>query len=457
MKIIIIGDGKVGYSLAEHLSQENHDVTIIDKNPEALRKASEVLDVMCIKGNGVSTKIMLEAGVKDADLLIAATSSDEMNMVCALTGRKLGASHTVARIRDPEYANELSVLKQEMGLDLIINPEQAAAREIAHMLRFPSAANVEHFAKGRIEFIEIAATEDMPIIGIPLKNMAGKYIANILIGAVRRGNEVIIPNGDFEIATGDRLNIIGRPNDVFAFCKQIGKCTQKIRNVMVVGGGMIAHYLAMNLKLNDIKVKIIEINKERSIELAEMLPDTLVINGDGTDKTLLDSENLSEMDAFIALTGRDEENLISAMMAKQSGVKKVIVKTTRIDNPALFHDLGIDSVVNPKLITTNYILKFVRGLNNAQGNPAETVYKIVDEKAEVLEFVANKSTKFLNIPLKNLNLVSGVIIGAIARHNEIIIPHGDDLIKLGDSVIVISIDKRISDFNEIIYSAGGPL
>lgn len=457
MKIIIIGDGKVGYSLAEHLSQENHDVTIIDKNPEALRKASEVLDVMCIKGNGVSTKIMLEAGVKDADLLIAATSSDEMNMVCALTGRKLGASHTVARIRDPEYANELSVLKQEMGLDLIINPEQAAAREIAHMLRFPSAANVEHFAKGRIEFIEIAATEDMPIIGIPLKNMAGKYIANILIGAVRRGNEVIIPNGDFEIATGDRLNIIGRPNDVFAFCKQIGKCTQKIRNVMVVGGGMIAHYLAMNLKLNDIKVKIIEMNKERSIELAEMLPDTLVINGDGTDKTLLDSENLSEMDAFIALTGRDEENLISAMMAKQSGVKKVIVKTTRIDNPALFHDLGIDSVVNPKLITTNYILKFVRGLNNAQGNPAETVYKIVDEKAEVLEFVANKSTKFLNIPLKNLNLVSGVIIGAIARHNEINIPHGDDLIKLGDSVIVISIDKRISDFNEIIYSAGGLL
>ncbi len=457
MKIIIIGDGKVGYSLAEHLSQENHDVTIIDKNPEALRKASEVLDVMCIKGNGVSTKIMLEAGVKDADLLIAATSSDEMNMVCALTGRKLGASHTVARIRDPEYANELSVLKQEMGLDLIINPEQAAAREIAHMLRFPSAANVEHFAKGRIEFIEIAATEDMPIIGIPLKNMAGKYIANILIGAVRRGNEVIIPNGDFEIATGDRLNIIGRPNDVFAFCKQIGKCTQKIRNVMVVGGGMIAHYLAMNLKLNDIKVKIIEMNKERSIELAEMLPDTLVINGDGTDKTLLDSENLSEMDAFIALTGRDEENLISAMMAKQSGVKKVIVKTTRIDNPALFHDLGIDSVVNPKLITTNYILKFVRGLNNAQGNPAETVYKIVDEKAEVLEFVANKSTKFLNISLKKLNLVSGVIIGAIARHNEINIPHGDDLIKLGDSVIVISIDKRISDFNEIIYSAGGPL
>lgn len=455
MKIIIIGDGKVGHSLAEHLSKENHDVTIIDKNPEALRKASEALDVLCIKGNGVSTKIMMEAGVKNADLLIAATSSDEMNMVCALTGRKLGASHTIARIRDPEYANELTVLKQELGLDLVINPEQAAAREIARLLRFPSAADVEHFAKGRIEFVEIAATNGMPIIGIPLKNLAGKYLSNILIGAVKRGNEVIIPNGEFEIAADDRLNIIGRPNDVFAFCKQIGKCTQKIKKVMVVGGGMIAHYLAMNLKLNDIKVKIIEMDRERSIEFAEMLPDTLVINGDGTDKALLDSENLSEMDAFIALTGRDEENLISAMMAKQSGVKKVIVKTTRIDNPELFHDLGVDSIVSPKLITTNYILKFVRGLSNAMGNPAETVYKIVDGEAEVLEFVANKTTKFLNIPLKKLKLLKGVIIGAIARKNDIIIPHGDDMIKLGDNVIVISVDKLISDFNEVVVSIGG--
>jgi trk system potassium uptake protein TrkA len=457
MRIIIIGDGKVGNSLAEHLSKENHDVTIIDKNPEVLRKTSESLDVMCIKGNGVSTKIMLEAGIKNADLLIAATSSDEMNMVCALTGRKLGASHTIARIRDPEYANELSVLKQELGLDLVINPEQAAAREIARLLRFPSASDVEHFANGRIEFVEIVATNDMPIIGIPLKELGGRFLSNILIGAVKRGNEVIIPNGDFEIATEDRLNIIGRPNDVFGFCKQIGKCTQKVKKVMVMGGGMVAHYLAMNLKLNDIKVKIIEMNKERSIQLAEMLPDILVINGDGTDKPLLDSENLSEMDAFIALTGRDEENLISAMMAKQTGVMKVIVKTTRIDNPILFHNLGVDSIVNPKLITTNYILQYVRGLNNAMGNPAETVYKIVDEKAEVLEFIANKSTKFLNIPLRKLKLVNGVIIGAIARKNEIIIPHGDDMIKQGDNVIVISIDKHISDFNEVVAPAGGLL
>lgn len=455
MRIIIIGDGKVGYSLAEHLSQEDHDVTIIDKDPEALRKANENLDVMCIRGNGVSTKIMMEAGIKQADLLIAATSSDEMNMVCALTGKKLGAEHTVARIRDPEYANELSVLKSDLGLDLIINPEQAASREIGRLLRFPSATDVEHFVKGRIEFIEIRANKSMPIVGIPLKNVPAKIAGNILIGAVERGEDVIIPNGNFEIRDGDILYIIGKPNDVTNFSKQIGLLTQRIKHVMVVGGGRIAHYLALLLKQNDMKVKIIEIDKQRCIELSELLPDTLIINGDGTDQAVLESENLCEMDAFVALTGRDEENLISALLAKQCGVKKVIAKITRINYPSIFRVLGVDSIVNPKLITTNYILRYVRGLNSALGNPAETVYRIINEKAEVLEFTANKTTKLLNVPLKKLKLVSGVIIGAIARKNEIIVPHGDDCVKLGDSVIVIAIDKRINDLDEVISAVGG--
>lgn len=452
MKIIIIGDGKVGYSLAEHLSQEDHDVTIIDKNPVALVKASEALDVMCIRGNGVSTKILLEAGIKQADLLIAATSSDEMNMVCALTGRKLGAQHTIARIRDPEYADELSVLKEDLGIEMVINPEQAAAREVARLLRFPSATDVEHFAKGRIEFVSIKVTSDMPLIGIPLKDLPDKVLENILIGVVKRGNEIIIPNGDYKIIAGDDLNIVGKPNDVFGFCKRIGMSTQKIKTVMVVGGGRVAYYLSKALKLNEMKVKIIEINRERCIELSELLPDTLIINGDGTDKNLLDSENLSDMDAFISLTGRDEENLISAMIAKQSGVKKVISKITRIDYPSLFQNLGVDSILNPNLITTNYILRYVRGLSNAMGNPADTVYRLVDEKAELLEFTANKSTKFLNIPLNKLKLADGVIIGTIARRNEIIIPHGDDVVREGDNVIVVAVGKQILDFNMVVVS-----
>jgi len=455
MKIIIIGDGKVGYSLAEHLSQEDHDVTIIDKDPEALRKASESLDVMCVRGNGVSTRIMMEAGIKTADLLIAATSSDEMNMVCALTGKKLGAKHTVARIRDPEYANELSVLKAELGLDLVINPEQAASREIGRLLRFPPATDVEHFAKGRIEFIEIRTNHNMPIIGIPLKDLPSRIAGNILIGAVERGDEVIIPNGDFVIKSGDILYIVGKPSDINEFCKQIGLLTQKIKNVMVVGGGRVAHYLALLLRQIDMKVKIIEIDRERCIELSEMLPDALIINGDGTDQAFLESENLCDMDAFVALTGRDEENLISALLAKQCGVKKVIAKITRINNPAVYTVLGVDSIVNPKLITANYILRFVRGLNSALNNPANTVYKIINGKAEVLEFTATKSLRFLNIPLKNLRLVNGVIIGAIARKNEIIIPHGDDCVRLGDNVLVIAVNKRIVDLNEVIASVGG--
>jgi trk system potassium uptake protein TrkA len=452
MKIIIIGDGKVGYSLAENLSKEEHDVTIIDKNPEALKKASEYLDVMTIRGNGVSTNILLEAGVKSADLLIAATSSDEMNMVCTLTGKKLGAAHTVARIRDPEYANELSVLKADLGLDLIINPEQAAAREIARLLRFPSAIDVEPFIKGKVELAEIMTTSDMPIIGMKLMDISDKFSPDVLIGAVQRGDEIIIPFGSFEIKEHDILFIFGRPNDVYGFCKQIGKCKEKIKNVMVVGGGRIAYYLARNLKQNEMKVKIIEMNKERCLELFESLPDTLIIHGDGTDDTLLQSENLSDMDAFVSLTGRDEENLMSALIAKQHGVKKVISKITRINYPAIIKDLGIDSVVNPKIITTNYILMYVRGLKNALGNPVETVYKIIDGRAEILEFAARQNTSFLNIPLRKLKLVDGVIVAAIARKNDVIIPHGNDSIKRGDSVIIISKNKRFSDLNEIVVS-----
>lgn len=390
---------------------------------------------MCIKGNGVSTSIMLEAGVKEADLLIAATTSDEMNMVCCLTAKKLGAAHTIARIRDSEYANELSILKSELGLDMVINPEQAAAREFSRLLRFPSAADVEPFAKGRVELVEIKATPDMPIIGIKLRDISNKNSSDILIGAVLRGKEVIIPNGSFEIQEDDSLYIIGKPSNIFNFCRHIGKCTQKIRNVMVVGGGRIAYYLAQNLKQFDMKVKIIEINKERCIELSELLPDTLIINGDGTDDTLLNSENLSDMDAFISLTGRDEENLISALLAKQFGVKKVISKITRINYPIIIKRMGIDNVVNPKIITTNFILRFVRGLKNALGNPVETLYKIIDGQAEVLEFDVCCTAKFLNVPLKNLQLIEGVIVAAIARKNEIITPHGNDVIKLGIRVL----------------------
>lgn len=454
MKIIIIGDGKVGYSLAENLSKENNDITIIDKNSDALKKASENLDVMCIRGNGLSTKILLEAGVKEADLLIAATTSDEMNMVCCLTAKKLGVTHTIARIRDPEYANELSILKEELGLDMVINPEQAAAGEMAKLLSFPPAINVEMFAKGRVEMVEIKVNGPMSVIGMKLKDIPNKISSHILIGAVVRNNEVIIPNGEFEFRVDDMLYIIGRPSRLFDFCRRIGIYIQKITSVMILGGGRIAYYLAKYLEETHIKAKIIEIDHKRCVELTELLPETLIIHGDGSDDTLLLSENVSDMGAFVSVTGRDEDNLIAALSAKQHGAHKVIAKINRINNLSIVNNMGIDSVVSPKVITANHILRYVRGLKNAVGNPANTLYRIVGDLVEALEFTADKSTQFLNIPLKDLNLETGILIAVIVRKNDIIIPHGKDMVKDGDSVILISKDKKIEDLNDIIASRG---
>ena len=449
MKIIIIGAGKVGYTLAESLSKGNHDVIIIDKNYVALSKAEENLEVLCIKGSGVSTNILLEAGIDTADLLIAVTSSDEVNMVCCLTAKKLGVKHTIARIRDLEYAKELSLLKEELDLDLIINPEQAAAEEIANVLNFPIAINVENFAKGRVKMVEIKATEEMGIIGIPLRDIGSKLISSILIGVVIRDNEVIVPKGDFVIKKDDSIYVIGKPSNLYNFCKLSDKCPQKVKNVMIAGGGRIAIYLARLLIEMDIKVKLIEVDREKCVQLSELLPEVLVIHGDGTDEELLKSESVSDMDGFIAMTGMDEENLMSALMAKQNGVKKVIAKVSRVNYINIIKSLGIDSVISPKLITTNHILKFVRG------NNVESLYRIIEGQAEITEIIADKCSKILNTKIKKLGLPKDVIIATIVRKNEVVIPHGNDIIKEGDRVIVISKNKNISSLNEVAANSAG--
>lgn len=439
MNIIIVGDGKVGYTLAENLSREDNNVTIIDKDPEALRKASETLDVMCIKGNGVSVKTLLEAGVRTADLLIAAASSDEMNMVCALTAKKLGSAHTVARIRDPEYASELSMLKNELGLNMVINPEQAAAYEIARLLQFPSAINIESFAKGRVDMVELKVDPGDPIVNIKLKKLQSRFNTPILIAAIERNEKVIIPGGETVIEANDTIYIVGRSANTFNFCKVIGKCARKLRNVMIVGGGRITYYLSGMISEIGLKVKIIEMDKERCLELSEMLPEALIINGDGTSEELLMSENLSDMHAFIAMTGRDEENLILSLLAKQSGVQKAIAKVTRMQYSNIIKNLGIiDSIISPRLITTNHILRYVRGIKNAHGNTVEALYRIVNGQAEILEFIIYEDRWFLNTALRKLKFVQGALIATIVRDNEIIIPHGNDLMKLHDRVIIVT-------------------
>lgn len=449
MKVVIVGCGKVGYNLAESISKENNDVIIIDRNPETLSKAEENLDVMCIKGNGVSTNILIELGIDKVDLLIAVTSSDEVNMVCCLTAKKLGVNHTIARIRDPEYARELFLLKEELDLDMIINPEQAAADEIARSLHFPVAINVENFARGRVKMAEIKVTSDMDINGMELRYISSKIYGSVLVGVVIRNSEVIIPKGDFKILENDVIYIIGRSSTVYGFCKKISRSSQKIKNVMMIGGGRIAYYLTNMLLEMGTKVKIIEMEEEKCRELAELLPDTLVIHGDGTDEELLRSENIQDMDGFISLTGMDEENLMSALLAKQNGVKKVVSKISRMNYINIVKGVGIDNVICPKLITTNQILKYVRG------SKVESLYRITEGQAEIVEFIAGDSSNYLNIPLKKLKIPKDVIVATIVRKNEIVIPHGNDIIKSGDRVIVITRNKNASNLDEVIDKTSG--
>lgn len=449
MKIIVIGIGKVGYTLAQSLSAEKNDVIVIDKNAEALKRAEDNLDVLCIKGNGVSAGTLFETDINSIDLLIAVTGSDEVNMVCCLTAKRLGVKHTAARIRDPQYAKELLLLKEQIGIDLVINPEYAAADEIMHLLNFSPAINVENFAGGRVKMAEIKITSDMPIAGRKLKDYFYKNQSSILIGAVSRNGKIIIPKGDFEMMDGDIAYILGKHSSIYKFCKSTGKFSEKYKNVMILGGGRISYYLTNFLTAVGMKVKIIEINHEKCIELSELLSDALVINGDGTDEEVLLSENIADMDCFIAVTGMDEENLLSSLLAKQNGVKKVIAKISRSNYVNVVQNLGIDNIVNPRMITVNQILKFTRG------SSMEKLYKIIEGQAEIAEYLVEDSSSMIERPIKTLGLPEGTIIATVVRKNEIVVPNGNDIIKKGDRVIVITKDGNLDSFNEYSLSLIG--
>ncbi len=453
MHIVIIGDGKVGYALAESLSQEDNDVVIIDRNEEALQKASNSLDVMTLHGNGLSAGMLDTAGVRQADILIAATSRDELNMVCCLTAKRLGAKHTIARIRDPEYANELGMLKRELGLDLIINPEQAAAAEIARLLRFTSASNVDTFARGAIELVEFRVAETDSIANAKLKDFTPKLNMRVLFPVVQREDEIIVPDGEFAMKPGDKAYVIGESATVTAFFKAIGKPMQKVKNVVIVGGSRIAFYLTRMLTKSGIKTKIIEKDPKRCEELVQLLPKTLVIQGDGSDADLLASEQIDDADAFISLTNRDEENLLSANFAREMGVLKVIPKITRDQFGSLMQKLSIDTYISPKILTANAIVRYVRALKNSGTSPAETLYRIVGGKAEALEFHVSRSTPHLNTPLSKIPLRQDMKIACIVRKNAAHIPGGSDVLLDGDTVIIISLESRLEDLNDIFKKA----
>ncbi len=452
MRILIVGDGKVGHTLATELLREGHDITIIDQNDVVIKKTEDNLDVMCVHGNGANASTLMEAEVERADILIAATASDEINMLCCLIGKNLGAKFAIARIRDPEYSESLQVLQQELGIDMTINPERAAALEISRMLRYPFANNIEPFAKGRVELMEFLAREEDVIVGKPLRELTARHsdLPKVLYCAVEREGEVVIPGGDFIIEPGDRVHVAADMLTVTQFFRYIGRSAKPIKDVMILGGGRISYYLAKMVEKMGIRMTMFEINPEKAKALAETLPHVDVIEGDGTDQDLLEQENLKGMDAFIALSDRDEENLMTGLYAKTHGVPKVIVKSNRFTYKDVIANLGLENQVSPRLITCNTLLRYVRARVNARGTTIQKLYRLVDGKAEALEFIAKKGDPYIGIPLKKLSVRKGALVAIILHKGKVIVPFGDDVIDIGDSVVIISTASGISDLNEVI-------
>lgn len=449
MQIVVVGDGKVGSTLTEQLSKEGHSVVVIDKNIRALQNTSNALDVLGIEGNGATVAVQQEAGVDKADLLIAATSTDELNMLCCLVARKLGAKHTIARIRNPEYVQQLDLIKDDLGLSMTINPELAAAREISRILRFPSAIKVDFFAKGRVELVEVKLRPGSPLEGLPLHSLYNTYKCKVLVCAVQRDGQVFIPDGSCVLQAEDKINLTAPPAEVARFFKAAGITHTKIRNVMLIGGGRVAYYLARQLDTMNIDVKIIESDARRCQELCELLPRATIIHGDCSDHELLHEEGINQTDALVALTGFDEQNIILSVYANSCGVKKVITKVNRDAFLGMVGTVGLESVVSPKTITANQILRYVRALQNSVGSNVETLYKLVNNQVEALEFRIRENAAYLGTPLCDLPLRKNLLIACVVREGKIIIPRGSDCILAGDSVIVVTANKGLQDFNDI--------
>jgi trk system potassium uptake protein TrkA len=451
MKIIIVGNGKVGYAIASQLAGEDHEIVIVDANAAALRRAENTLDVMCAEGNGASISVLETAGVRTADLVIAVTNLDETNLVCCLIAKKLGASHTIARVRNPEYRRDAALLQQEIGLDMLINPDLSAAREIARILSFPAAFSVEPFARGRIDMIGVQLCDKDTIVGVPLGQYHRDRPADVLICAAQQDGDLIIPNGTFVPRVGDKLYMVGTKPELHKMLRIMGRHMHKVRDVAIMGGSRISMYLTWELEKTSTAVRILEMSDRKCRRLAAELPHATILEGDGTDNELLKEEHIFDSDAFVALTDRDEENLLMALTAQRAGVPKVLAKMTRPNYMDLVLETGIESIVSPKDIIANQITRYVRALANSRGSAVESLYKMLGGAVEALEFTAtDRCSAVLNTPLKDLALRDGVLLGAIVRGNETIIPGGLSQIREGDRVVVVAKARRLNDLTDIL-------
>lgn len=437
-------------TLAEHLTNEGHNLIMIDTNSTKIETAVENFDVMGLVGNGSSFTLLQEADVEKADLLIAVTGSDELNLLCCLFAKKAGHCQTIARVRNPLYNKEIAFIRKQLDISMIINPELTAATEIARILRFPTANRIDTFAKGRVELVRFRLKPEYKLDGYTIAEMITQIKSDILVCGVERGEEITIPNGNFILRDNDRLTIIATPKNTAHFFRKIGVVTNQVKNTLIVGGGTIGFYLAKLLSEMKIKVHVIENNEKRCDELNEALPEAMIIHGDGSDKNLLLEEGLTNAEAFVSLTNLDEENLFLALFAKKNSKAKIVAKVNKIEFDDIIDELDIDSVIYPKHITSDYIIRYVRAMQNSIGSNVETLHRILDNRAEALEFVVRESSEVTDVPLYKLPTKDNLLIGCITRNGINMIPRGNDSIQLGDSVIVVTTIKGLNDIRDIL-------
>jgi trk system potassium uptake protein TrkA len=452
MRITIVGGGKVGTYLAHQLTHEGHDITVVDTDEQVLEQLGNTMDIITCVGNGASYAVLKSVGIDTCDLLIAVTLTDEVNMLCCLAAHRLGAKHTIARVRNPEYASQLVDMKDDLGLSMSINPERAVAEEVARILRFPSATHVELFARGRVELVSCRVTKDSVFDQLKLSNLPHALGAKVLICAVDRGGQVTIPSGDFVLQQGDDLYLTGAPAEIETTFRKANLLVNRIRSVMLAGGSRIAYYLTSALSKENISVKIVENSRERATELAAMLPKATILWGDVADHELLNEEGLGQQDAFVALTGLDEGNILSALYASRLHVPKVIAKVNNENLVELVKNNGLQSVITPKLVIANLILCYVRALAARKpGGNALSLYKLVGGRAEVLEFRATQEDREMTgIPLAQLQTKKDILIACLVRNGKVIIPCGADSILPGDGVLVATACQRLNELSDIM-------
>ncbi len=450
MKIVIIGAGSVGTEICARLEGEGHDITLVDMSAAALEEAEARYDVATVIGNGAEIAVLRRAGAVGAGLLIAVTSSDEINILCCTAAKKLGTKNTVARVRNPEYSELMRFMREDMNLSMTINPEYAAARDIYRILRFPAATKVESFYHGKVELVEFTVGAESEIAGVTLNELNSKLNIKFLVCAVLRGSEAYIPRGNFSIQPGDKIYVTAPENEITKFFRAVGAYEHPVRDVIIAGGGRVTYYLESLLKNSKIRSVVIESDKERCRSLAEQYPCT-VICGDATKQSLLLEEGVERADAFVALTDFDEENAIISMYAKSVSEATVITMINTISYVELFKNAGLERIISPKSTTASYILRYVRSILNAGDSKIETLHKLMDDKVEALEFLINDEIENLtDIPLRSLELRKNLLVACIIRDDNIIIPSGEDRISFGDTVIVVALGGQINDVKEIL-------